>query len=103
MAKIIKVAEVQRRRRERAKAKRGVEVKRRRRERANNALAIVLRLKQGFENVIANVMADQDQESYLTVLFAVQPAVFQILLPRLSDDEKDRLMEGIRDRTLPGL
>ena len=61
MAKIIKVAEVQRRRR----------------ERANNALAIVLRLKQGFENVIANVMADQDRELYLTVLFAVQPQSFK--------------------------
>ena len=102
MAKIIKAAEVQRRRQKRAKAKQVAEAQRRKRECANNTLAILIRLRKGFEKVIANVLAE-DQESYLTVLYAVFPAINDILLSCLSDQEMDGLIEGIRDRNLPGL
>jgi hypothetical protein len=100
MAKIIKVAEVQRRR-ARVKVSQGAEVQRR--QRANNTLAIVIRLRKGFDKVITEVLADQDSDAALTVLHAAVPALTKILLTRMSADELDALIKGIRSRNLPGL
>jgi hypothetical protein len=96
MSKIIKAAEVQRRRRERAKAKQVAE----RRECANNTLAIAIRLEKGFDKVITDVLVGQDPDLSLTVFHAVIPAICKILLTRMSSDGVDLLIERLRSRSL---
>lgn len=96
MAKIIKAAEVLRRRR--VKAKQGVEGQRR--QRVNTTLAIAIRLEQGFDKVLTEVLVGQEPEVLLTVYAAVLAATVKILGRRMSGDELKLLIEQL-SRRLP--